>query len=66
MCLRIRHIDPDATPSRQVSLEALARIIPGATVTDYRDGVVRGHPAFLRLASSPAMLAPEVAPTCPS
>jgi Insertion element 4 transposase N-terminal/Transposase DDE domain len=33
MSLRIRHIDPDATLSRQVSLEALARIIPEATVT---------------------------------
>src|SRR5215203_5843471 len=32
---------------------------------DYRDGVVRGHPALLQLASSPPMLAPEVAPTCP-
>jgi Insertion element 4 transposase N-terminal len=34
MTLRIRHIDPDATPSRQVSLEALARIVPEATVRE--------------------------------
>jgi hypothetical protein len=33
MTLRIRHIDPDATPSScQVSLEALARVVPEATV----------------------------------
>jgi hypothetical protein len=33
MTLRIRYIDPDATPSScQVSLEALARVIPEATV----------------------------------
>ena len=32
MTLRIRHIDPDATPSSQVSLEALARVLPEATV----------------------------------
>jgi hypothetical protein len=32
MSLRIRYIDPDATPSRQVSLEALARILPEATI----------------------------------
>lgn len=34
MPLRIRHIDPDASPSSQVSLEALARIIPEATVRE--------------------------------
>jgi len=34
MTLRIRHIDPDASPSSQVSLEALARIIPEATVAE--------------------------------
>jgi hypothetical protein len=34
MTLRIRHIDPDATPSSQVSLEALARIVPEATVRE--------------------------------
>jgi hypothetical protein len=34
MSLRIRHIDPDATPSRQVSLEALARILPEATIAE--------------------------------
>src|SRR5215218_127135 len=34
MTLRIRHIDPDATPTSQVSLEALARIIPEATVAE--------------------------------
>ena len=33
---------------------------------DYRVGVVCGHPALPRLASSPAMLTPEVAPACPS
>ena len=34
MTLRIRHIDPDATPSSQVSLEALARIVPQTTVAE--------------------------------
>jgi hypothetical protein len=34
MTLRIRHINPDATPSSQVSLEALARIVPEATVCE--------------------------------
>jgi Insertion element 4 transposase N-terminal/Transposase DDE domain len=34
MTLRIRHIDPDATPSSQVSLEALARVVPQETVTE--------------------------------
>jgi Insertion element 4 transposase N-terminal len=34
MPLRIRHIDPDATPSSQVSLEALARILPEATIAE--------------------------------
>ncbi len=35
MSLRIRHIDPDATPSSSlVSLDALARIIPEATLTE--------------------------------
>ncbi len=34
MTLRIRHIAPDATPSSQVSLEALARVIPEATVAE--------------------------------
>src|SRR5215204_578912 len=34
MTLRIRHIDPDATPSSQVSLEALARVVPEATVAE--------------------------------
>ena len=34
MSLRIRHIDPDATPSRQVSLEALARVLPEATIAE--------------------------------
>jgi hypothetical protein len=34
MTLRIRHIDPDATPSSQVSLEALTRIVPEATVAE--------------------------------
>ena len=34
MTLRIRHIDPDATPSSQVSLEALARVLPEATVAE--------------------------------
>ena len=34
MTLRIRHIDPDATPTSQVSLEALARIVPEATVRE--------------------------------
>jgi hypothetical protein len=32
MTLRIRHIDPDATPSSQLSLETLARVLPQATV----------------------------------
>ena len=34
MTLRIRHIDPDATPSSQVSLETLARIVPETTVAE--------------------------------
>lgn len=34
MTLRIRHITPDATPSSQVSLEALARVVPEATVAE--------------------------------
>ena len=34
MTLRIRHIDPDATPASQVSLEALARVLPEATVAE--------------------------------
>jgi hypothetical protein len=34
MTLRIRLIDPDATPSSQVSLEALARVLPEATVAE--------------------------------
>src|SRR5688572_15480507 len=34
MTLRIRHLDPDATPSSQVSLEALARVLPEATVAE--------------------------------
>jgi hypothetical protein len=34
MTLRIRHIDPDATPASQVSLEALARILPQTTVAE--------------------------------
>src|SRR5215210_7884392 len=34
MTLRIRHIDPDASPSSQVSLEALARIVPETTVRE--------------------------------
>ena len=34
MTLRIRHIDPDASPSSQVSLEALARVVPEATVAE--------------------------------
>lgn len=34
MTLRIRHIDPDASPTSQVSLEALARVIPQATVAE--------------------------------
>lgn len=34
MPLRIRHIDPDATPASQVSLEALARVLPEATVAE--------------------------------
>jgi hypothetical protein len=34
MTLSIRHIDPDATPSSQVSLEALARVVPEATVAE--------------------------------
>jgi hypothetical protein len=39
MTLRIRYIDPDATPSScQVSLEALARVIPEATVAQVLKG----------------------------
>jgi hypothetical protein len=34
MTLRIRHLDPDATPSAQVSLEALARVVPQETVSE--------------------------------
>jgi hypothetical protein len=34
MTLRIRHIDPDATPASQVSLEALARVLPETTVAE--------------------------------
>ena len=34
MTLRIGHIDPDATPSSQVSLETLARIVPQTTVAE--------------------------------
>jgi hypothetical protein len=34
MSLRIRHIAPDATPSSQVSLEALARILPETTIAE--------------------------------
>jgi hypothetical protein len=34
MTLRIRHLDPDATPSSQVSLEALARVLPEATIAE--------------------------------
>ena len=34
MTLRIRHIDPDATPSSQVSLETLARIVPETIVAE--------------------------------
>ena len=34
MTLRIRHIDPDATPSSQVSLETLAQIVPETTVAE--------------------------------
>lgn len=34
MTLRIRHIDPDATPTSQVSLEALARIVPETIVAE--------------------------------
>ncbi len=34
MTLRIRHIDPNATPSSQVSLEALARVVPDSTVAE--------------------------------
>jgi len=34
MSLRIRHIAPHATPSEQVSLEALARIVPQETVSE--------------------------------
>src|SRR5215218_8557335 len=38
MTLRIRHIDPDATPSSQVSLETLARIVPETTVAEVLKG----------------------------
>src|SRR5215208_6559279 len=34
MTLRIRHIDPDATPSSQVSLETLTRIVPETAVAE--------------------------------
>jgi len=34
MALRIRHLDPDATPSSQVSLEALARVVPQKIVAE--------------------------------
>ena len=34
MTLRIRHIDPHATPSSQISLETLARIVPETTVAE--------------------------------
>jgi Insertion element 4 transposase N-terminal/Transposase DDE domain len=34
MTLSIRHIDPDASPSSQVSLEALARVLPETTVAE--------------------------------
>jgi hypothetical protein len=34
MTLRIRHIEPDAIPASQVSLEALARVLPEATVAE--------------------------------
>ncbi len=34
MSLRIRHLDPDATLSSQVSLEALARLLPQETVAE--------------------------------
>ena len=34
MTLRIRHIDPDASPTSQVSLEALARVVPEETVAE--------------------------------
>jgi hypothetical protein len=34
MTLRIRHIDPDATSASQVSLEALARVLPQTTVVE--------------------------------
>ena len=34
MSLRIRHLDPDATLTSQVSLEALARIVPETTVRE--------------------------------
>jgi Insertion element 4 transposase N-terminal/Transposase DDE domain len=34
MSLRIRYIDPDATPASQVSLEALARVLPQQTVAE--------------------------------
>jgi hypothetical protein len=34
MTLRIRHIDPHATPSSQVSLEAIARIVPQETIAE--------------------------------
>src|ERR671913_2084012 len=34
MTLRIRHIDPDASPTSQVSLEALARVVPEETVRE--------------------------------
>jgi hypothetical protein len=34
MALRIRHLDPDATPGSLVSLEALARIVPQQTIAE--------------------------------
>ena len=34
MTLRIRHIDPDASPTSQVSLEALARVVPEETIAE--------------------------------
>lgn len=51
MVLRIRHIAPDATPSSKVSLDALARVVPEATIAEV---VKECHAAELRSRKLPA------------
>lgn len=64
MALRIRSISPDATPSSQLSLETLARVLRPAIVTEVIDRCAAREKRARKLPASTVLLLCVAMRTC--